>query len=71
MKPQRNPEMTPELLSEIAKANPRRLAEWSQEFEANGRVVLHTSILKTLGFAVVAWLFVASIVTLFTVLPLS
>lgn len=64
-------ELTPDLLNDIARANPRRLETWSQEFERTGRVVLRTSLLKTLGTAAVSWLFVAALVTMFVVTPVT
>ncbi|MCD1286521.1 MULTISPECIES: hypothetical protein [unclassified Brevibacterium] len=64
-------DLTPDLLKDSAEANPRRLEKWRQEFERIGRVVLRTSLLKTLGAAVVSWLFVAALVTMFVVTPVT
>lgn len=60
-----------DLQNEIAKANPKRLDRWSEELERNDHAVLRTSFLKTLVAAVAAWIFVASLVTMFTIMPLS
>lgn len=68
---QSRPGLSPDLLKEIAKANRKRLGQWSDELDRNGRVVLRTSFLKTLGFAVFAWICVGALVTMFTVMPLS
>lgn len=63
--------LSADLLEDIAKANPKRLGQWSDELDRNGHVVLRTSFLKTLGFAVFAWFCVGAFVTMFTVMPLS
>lgn len=64
-------DLTPDLLKDIAEANPRRLEKWRQEFERIGRVVLRTRLVKTLGAAVVSWFFVAALVTMFVVTPVT
>lgn len=71
MQPQASPALSPDLLKDIAKANPKRLRRWTEEFERNGQVMLRTSFLNTLGLAVAAWIFVATLIAMFTVLPLS
>lgn len=68
---QTNPGLSPDLLKDIAKANPKRLGRWTDEFDRNGQVVLRTSLLKTLGLAVAASIFVATLIAMFTVMPLS
>lgn len=71
MQPQNSTGLSPDLLKDIAKANPKRLGRWTAEFDRNDQVVLRTSFLKTLGLAVAAWAFVAALVLMFTVMPLS
>lgn len=68
---QRRLGLSTDLQNDIAKANPKRLDRWSEELERNDHAVLRTSFLKTLVAAVAAWIFVASLVTMFTIMPLS
>lgn len=70
-KSQSGPELSPELLSDIAKANPKRLDHWAEELERNGHVVLRTSFLKPFGLAAISWIFVVGLVAMFTVTPLA
>ncbi|SDS63688.1 hypothetical protein SAMN04489751_2472 [Brevibacterium sandarakinum] len=70
-KSQSGSELSPELLSDIAKANQKRLDHWTEELERNGHVVLRTSFLKPFGLAVTSWIFVVGLVTMFTVTPLA
>lgn len=63
--------LSTDLLTDIAKANPKRVGRWSAELERTGQVVLRTSFFKTLGAAVAAWIFVATLIAMFTIMPLS
>lgn len=63
--------LSPDLLKDIAEANPKHLKRWTEEFDRSGQVVLRPSLLKTLGLAVVAWIFVVALITMFIIMPLS
>lgn len=71
MTPPRDSGLSQDLQKEVAKANPKRLRRWFDELEREGRVVLHTSFLRTAAYALVAWVFVIFIVAGFAVLPVS
>src|SRR5699024_475907 len=71
MTPPRRHRLSADLRKEVEKANPKRLQRWFDELAREGRVVLRTSFLRTVAYALGAWIFVVLIGGGFIALPVS